>query len=66
MEEEQIFIRSDLDRISGGGVAYYRLDANMRDFLNRCLKQHGDIEGIILNKEEGDYHWNMGFILPKE
>ena len=65
---DQVFIRTDLDRTSGN-VAYFRLPREMKDFLNLCRQKHGEIEAIILTKEDnddsGDYHWNIGFGLPE-
>ncbi len=69
-KDDQIFIRSDLDSTTGCGTAYFRMDKNMKDFLNLCRKTDGEVEGIILTKEDdndsGDYHWNIGFVLPKK
>lgn len=64
---DQVFIRSDLDEIRDN-TAYYRLDGNMRDFLNRCLQKHGDIQGVILTKRISAnlYDWNIGFVLGPE
>ena len=68
-KEDQVFIRADLDRASGN-TAYYRLNRELKDFLNLCRKKHGEIEAVILTKEDdddsGDYHWNIGFALPEE
>lgn len=65
---DQVFIRNDLDRTSGG-VAYFRLSREMKDFLNLCRQKHGEIEAVILTKEDdddsGEYHWNIGFGLPE-
>lgn len=64
----QAFIRTDLERTSGN-VAYYRLPKDMKDFLNLCRQKYGEIECVILTKEDdddsGDYHWNIGFGLPE-
>ncbi len=64
MSEDKVFIRADLNE-AGGNTAFYRLDAHMRDFLNKILEKHGEIEAIILTKEDGLYHWNVGFVIPK-
>ena len=68
-KEDQVFIRADLDRASGN-TAYYRLSRELKDFLNLCRQKHGEIEAVILTKEDddnsGDYHWNIGFALPKK
>jgi hypothetical protein len=65
---DQLFIRADLEELTGN-TAYFRLSKEMKDFLNICRKKHGEIEGIILTKEDdddsGDYHWNIGFVLPE-
>ena len=61
--KDQVFIRADLNKTSTGNTAYYRLDTKFRDFLNLCLKGHDDIEAIILTKEDGKYHFNIGFVL---
>ena len=67
---DQVFIRSDLERAGVGGTAYFRLSKELKDFLNICRKKHGEIEAIILTKEDdddsGDYHWNIGFALPNK
>lgn len=66
---DQVFIRADLDQTSGEGTAWYRLNREMKDFLNLCREKHGEVEAIILTKEDdddsGDYHWNIGFVLPE-
>lgn len=68
-KEDQVFIRSDLDRTTGV-MTYYRLSREMKDFLNLCRKKHGEIEAVVLTKEDdddsGDYHWNIGFALGEE
>lgn len=64
---DQVFIRTDVERTSGN-VAYFRLSREMKDFLNLCRQKHGEIEAVILTKEDddsGDYHWNIGFALPE-
>ena len=66
-KEDQVFIRADLEELTGN-TAYYRLSKEMKDFLNLCRQKHGEIEAVILTKEDdddsGDYHWNIGFVLP--
>ena len=64
--KDQVFIRADLLKTSTGSTAYYRLDNHFRDFLNKCLEQHGEIEAVILTKENGKYHFNIGFVIPDE
>jgi len=66
MEKEKVFLRVDLNKTSTGDTTYYRLHKNLRDFLNQCLETHGEIEAIILTKEDNTYDWNIGFVLPKE
>ena len=45
----------------GPGVAYYRLDQQMKEFLKKCEEQHG-IAGF--EYEVGS--WNFGVILKHE
>lgn len=65
-KQDQVFIRQDLNKTSGPEI-WYRLDKQTKDFLNLCRKQHGEIEAVILTKEDdndtGDYHWNIGFVV---
>ena len=42
----------------GGGVAYYRLSKEMREFFKKCEKKHG-IVGFEWEAES----WNFGVIL---
>jgi len=62
IDKDEVFIRADLNRTSGGGTAYFRLSKELRDFLNLC-DEKSEIEGIILTRENGDYHKNIGFVL---
>lgn len=64
MEEDQCFIRQDLNQC-GAGVAYYRLPKDIKDFINLCLEKHGPIEGIILTVDENKYDTNIGFVLKE-
>jgi hypothetical protein len=46
-----------LNEAKSKGTAFYRLDANFKDFLSKCFK-----EGIVgFEYEEGS--WNFGIIL---
>lgn len=62
---DQVFIRADLDK-AAGVTTFYRIDSHLRDFLNKVLEKHGDIQAIILEKkEDGKYGFNLGFSIPK-
>ena len=64
-DNEQVFIRTDLQEAGQHGIAYYRLDAKMRAFLNKCLDNCGPVEAVILERDEdGQYDWNIGFAIP--
>ena len=66
--DDEVFIRIDLMK-AGGRTAFFRMDKDMKDFLNLIRDKEGDgaIEGIVLTHDEddpnGQYHWNIGFIL---
>jgi len=62
--EDQVFVRIDLDKTSGN-TAYYRLDEGLKDFLNKCKEKH-EIEAVILTQENGQYHWNIGIVLKEK
>jgi hypothetical protein len=61
---ETPFIRNDLDQTTvGAGTAWYRLDAQLRDFLNKCEEKH-EIEAVVLSrKDDGSVDWNIGFVI---
>jgi len=65
---DEVFIRIDLDH-AGGRTAFFRMDKDMKDFLNLLRTKEGEdaVQGIILTRDEDDpeqaYHWNIGFIL---
>jgi hypothetical protein len=67
-KDNQVFLRLDLDRTTTPGVIWYRLNKDMKDFLNLCRGKYGEMEAVIFTKEDddesGDYHWNIGFIFP--
>lgn len=63
--EDKVFIRSDLNQC-GSKVAFYRLTKELKDFLNLCYEKHGEIEGVILTTEDGEYDTNIGFILKND
>ena len=59
------FIRADLNQTDSKNVTtWFRLDSKLRDFLNLCLEKHGEFDAVVLTKENGTYHWNIGFSLP--
>jgi len=60
-EENKIKIEAidiNLDEVKSKGVAYYRLDKGMKEFLEKCLEKN-DIVGF--EWEEGSF--NFGIIL---
>ena len=44
------------------GTAYYRIDKNLKEFIQVCLEKH-DIIGITYDTEEP---YNFGFILGEK
>ena len=62
---DQVFVRADLQE-AAGVTTFYRIDAHFRDFLNKILVKHGDIQAVVLEKDEdGGYNFNVGFVIPK-
>ena len=59
-DKKLIAIDITLQKAQGHGVAYYRLDKNFKDFLDKCIERYGII-GF-----EYDGSWNFGVILDKE
>lgn len=60
MIKDIVYFRDDITK-TGERVAYYRLTPHLKKFLNIILKKHGQIEAIILNLEDDEYGWNIGF-----
>ena len=50
----------DLERAESGGIAYYRLTPEMKDFLHKCHISSG-----IIGFEFEDNSFNFGVILDK-
>lgn len=66
-DNETVFIRGDLDRTSTGNTAYYRLTPEIKDFINKVEEQVGEIEGIVLSRDEdGQIGFNIGFVCGKD
>ena len=66
-ENEEVFIRADLDKTSTGNTAFYRLSAEMVEFLNTLETKVGLIEGVVLErKSEGEIGFNIGFVCGKD
>ena len=61
MKEKISAIDIDINEIESGGVAYYRITSEFRNFLKQCNEKHGIIG---FEYEEGSL--NFGVILNKE
>ena len=61
IKKEIIAIDLAYDEVHTGGIAYYRLDKNFKEFLSKCNEEHG-----IVGFKFEDGSWNFGVILKKE
>lgn len=61
MSAPLVAIDINKERVESGGVAYYRLPKDLKDFLAKCELHHG-----IVGFEYEAGSWNFGVILQKD
>ena len=65
MTTEQVYIKTDIDRLENPHIAYFRMDKQMREFLQKCIDKHNNIDAIFVELEDGKVDYNIGFALNK-
>lgn len=61
MKKEIKAMDIDLEKAKSGGVAYYRLNQEMKEFLSKCNEKFG-----IIGFEFEDGSFDFGVILAKK
>jgi hypothetical protein len=69
MDKEKVYIGADMldaPHKMSGKMVYYRMDDVMHGLLCDILKTHGEVQGIVLDKDGKKYGWNIGFMIPEK